>query len=185
MEVRSLMRSLEAGEMSWDDVVDEIRRHGQTALQPHGIEFSLTVKGEADDSGPGVYAGLSLLRLLKEAFSNAVKHAACSRVAVEAEFTPDRLRLTVRDNGRGLPPQRPATGRGLRNMAARIEEIGGAMSHRSADGLELVFTLPLPIQYTDPAAGSTPAAIPAARPAAPAPAPRRSALARLSRGLFQ
>ena len=185
MEVRSLMRSLEAGEMSWDDVVDEIRRHGQTALQPHGIEFSLTVKGEADDSGPGVYAGLSLLRLLKEAFSNAVKHAACSRVAVEAEFTPDRLRLAVRDNGRGLPPQRPATGRGLRNMAARIEEIGGAMSHRSADGLELVFTLPLPIQYTDPAAGSTPAAIPAARPAAPAPAPRRSALARLSRGLFQ
>ena len=185
MEVRSLMRSLEAGEMSWEDLIDEIRRHGGTALQPHGIEFSLTVKGEADDSGPGVYAGLSLLRLLKEAFSNAVKHAACSRVAVEAEFTPDRLRLAVRDNGRGLPPQRPATGRGLRNMAARIEEIGGAMSHRSADGLELVFTLPLPIRYTDPAAGAAPAAIPAARPSAPAPAPRRSALARLSRGLFQ
>lgn len=185
MEVRSLMRSLESGAMSWEDLIDEIRRHGQTALQPHGIEFSLTVKGQADESGPGVYAGLSLLRLLKEAFSNAVKHAACSRVAVEAAFTPERLRLTVRDNGRGLPPQRPASGRGLRNMAARIEEIGGAMSHRSAEGFELSFTLPLPIGHADAAAGAASAAAPDARPAAPAPAPRRSALARLSLRLFR
>ena len=190
MEVRSLMRSLEAGEMSWEDLIDEIRRHGGTALQPHGIEFSLTVKGEADESGPGVYAGLSLLRLLKEAFSNAVKHAACSRVAVEAEFTPDRLLLTVRDNGRGLPPQRPATGRGLRNMAARIEEIGGAISHRSADGLELVFTLPLPIRFADPSAGSAPAAVPGPPPgtpelSVPEPAPRPKLFTRIRRALFK
>lgn len=189
MEVRSLMRSLEAGEMSWDDVTDEIRRHGRTALEPHGIEFSLTVTGQADQPGPGVYAGLSLIRLLKEAFSNTVKHAACTRMAVDATFTPDCLRLSVRDNGRGLPSQRPTTGRGLRNMATRIEEIGGSMSYHSAGGLELIFELPLPINFADPSNAAAETSQPGARPStpvdpSPGPARRRTFLARIRFGLF-
>jgi len=148
-EVRSLMRSLEAGEMSWDDLVDEIRRQGRTALEPHGIKFSLTVTGATDQAGPGLFAGPSLLRLVKEALSNSVKHAACTRVEAEAVFAPGALRLTLRDNGRGLPEPRTG-GRGLRNMASRIEEIGGSMTLRKAKGVELVFELPLPVTLVNP-----------------------------------
>lgn len=148
-EVRSLMKSLEARDMSWADFFAEFRQHGQMALPPHGIEFTLTETGDTDQPGPGVYAGLSIMRLLKEALNNAVKHAACTRVTVVAEFTPHQLRLRVRDNGRGLPSV-PPTGRGLRNMASRIREIGGAMTRRSENGVELVFELPLPVKLVSP-----------------------------------
>lgn len=147
-EIRSLMSSLEAREMSWPDFFDDCRRHAQLALAPHGIEFELRHTGDPDPAGPGVFPGLSLLRVVKEALTNAVKHAGCTRVTVQADFTPQRLRLTVRDNGRGLAPA-PGGGRGLRNMGARLRELGGTMATRSDTGLELVFELPLPVTLVD------------------------------------
>lgn len=149
LEIRTLMKSLEAREMSWPDFFDELRQHGQALLRPHGIEFSLIETGLADHLGPGVYVGLSLMRLLKEAMNNAVKHAACSRVTVTAEFTQNHLRLSVRDNGRGMLPSAKVTGRGLKNMSTRIQEVDGCMSCHGEDGFELLFELPLPIRYSE------------------------------------
>jgi signal transduction histidine kinase len=142
------MSSLEVREMSWPDFFDECRRYGQMALPPHGIAFSLAETGYIEQPGPGVFPGLSLLRVIKEALTNTVKHACCTRVGVLAEFAPHQVRLTVRDNGRGLPAG-PANGRGLRNMAARIHELNGTMGCRNHDGLELVFEISLPVTLVD------------------------------------
>lgn len=147
-EVRSLMSSLEVREMSWPDFFDECRRYGQMALPPHGIAFTLAETGYTEQPGPGVFPGLSLLRVIKEALTNTVKHSGCTRVGVLAEFAPHQVRLTVRDNGRGLPAG-PANGRGLRNMAARIHELNGTMGCRNHDGLELVFEISLPVTLVD------------------------------------
>lgn len=155
-EVRSLMGVLEARDMSWTDFFDECRSYGQMTMQAHGIEFTLEEDSDLCQAGPMVFAGLSLLRVIKEAMANAVKHAACSQVKLVAEFSPDHLRLTMRDNGVGFPSPAQREGRGLRNMAARIQELGGTMSYRSAQGAELVFELPLPLklQVSSPATSS-------------------------------
>ena len=152
-EVRSLMSLLETREMSWTDFFDECRCHGQMALEPHGIEFRLDENSAIEAAGPEIFAGLSLLRVIKEAMANAVKHAACSRVEVCGRFTTERLRLTVRDNGAGFPSSGTRGGRGLRNMADRIRELGGTMDCRSGHGVELVFELPLPLKLLVPASG--------------------------------
>lgn len=152
-EVRSLMGLLETREMSWTDFFDECRGHGHLALEAHGIEFKLEEDSAIDADGPGVFPGLSLLRVIKEAMANAVKHAACSQVLVRAEFGPDQLRLTVLDNGRGFAKER-REGRGLRNMAARVGELGGTMSCRGEQGVELEFKLPLPLKLLDTLPGN-------------------------------
>lgn len=152
-EVRSLMGMLEAREMSWADFFDECRGYGQMALEPHAIEFKLDEDSDIDASGPDLFAGLSLLRVIKEAMANAVKHAACSLVEVRARFSADLLRLTVRDNGVGFPPSGPRGGRGLRNMADRIRELSGTMECRGEHGVELVFEVPLPIKLQATSAG--------------------------------
>jgi signal transduction histidine kinase len=117
-------------------------------VEAHGIEFRLEENSDLCQAGPMVFAGLSLLRVVKEAMTNAVKHAACSKVRLEAKFSPDHLRLTICDNGIGFigftsPAHRE--GRGQRNMAARIRELGGTMSSSGEQGVELVFELPLPL----------------------------------------
>ncbi|MFC8490228.1 GAF domain-containing sensor histidine kinase [Streptomyces sp. NPDC057235] len=82
------------------------------------------------DSTVGELTGKNLVAALREALSNAFRHADASRieVVVDAGATlPDGsagVRLSVADDGVGIP----AGGRrsGLRNLARRAESLGGA-----------------------------------------------------------
>ncbi|WP_406060205.1 GAF domain-containing protein [Streptomyces sp. NBC_01077] len=84
----------------------------------------------AIDSTVGELTGKNLIAALREALSNAFRHAEASRieVVVDAGVTlPDGsagVRLEVADDGIGIP----AGGRrsGLRNLARRAESLGGA-----------------------------------------------------------
>ena len=66
------------------------------------------------------------LAALREALSNAARHAAASRVDVTVDAGTDGLLIVqVTDNGTGIP----ADGRrsGLRNLASRAEKLGGEL----------------------------------------------------------
>ncbi|WP_395361659.1 GAF domain-containing sensor histidine kinase [Streptomyces sp. YH02] len=84
----------------------------------------------AIDAMVGELTGKNLIAALREALSNAFRHAEASRieVVVDAGVTlPDGsagVRLEVADDGIGIP----AGGRrsGLRNLARRAESLGGA-----------------------------------------------------------
>ncbi|MER6094646.1 GAF domain-containing protein [Streptomyces sp. NPDC001728] len=84
----------------------------------------------AIDTMVGELTGKNLIAALREALSNAFRHAEASRieVVVDAGVTlPDGsagVRLEVADDGIGIP----AGGRrsGLRNLARRAESLGGA-----------------------------------------------------------
>jgi signal transduction histidine kinase len=72
------------------------------------------------------------LAALREALSNAARHAAATRVDVTVDVGADRvLTVQVTDNGTGLP----ADGRrsGLRNLTARAEKLGGELRLAPAD----------------------------------------------------
>ena len=144
-EIHNLMSSLEEQDMRWADLIVECRRHGELMLPAHGLTFNLSVAGDTDHPGPGLFPGMSLFRVFKEALTNVVKHAGASQLDVGMAFTSSSFRLTVRDNGQGLGPE-PGSGRGQRNMARRIEELGGAMTCRCEAGTELIFDLPLPLK---------------------------------------
>jgi len=72
------------------------------------------------------------LAALREALSNAARHAAATRVDVTVDVGADGvLTVQVTDNGTGLP----ADGRrsGLRNLTARAEKLGGELRLAPAD----------------------------------------------------
>ncbi|MEI8045176.1 MAG: 7TM diverse intracellular signaling domain-containing protein, partial [Verrucomicrobiota bacterium] len=143
-EIHSLMSSMEARDVQWGDLIVECRRHAGIVITGHGMEFNLSVLGDSGQPGPGMFPGMSLFRIFKEALTNAVKHSGASRIEAFMDFTPASFRMTVRDNGRGMGATQ-GTGRGFPNMAARIKELGGTMTCRSEQGTELVFEVPLPL----------------------------------------
>ena len=72
------------------------------------------------------------LTALREALSNAARHAAATRVDVTVDIDADGLlNVQVTDNGSGIP----ADGRrsGLRNLADRAEKLGGELRLAPAD----------------------------------------------------
>ena len=74
-----------------------------------------------------------LLRVLREAIINAMRHGRAKTIRIELRGDPE-VRLVVRDDGEGFDVAAAAeSGRlGLRSMAARIQELGGEVRIDSA-----------------------------------------------------
>jgi signal transduction histidine kinase len=76
-------------------------------------------------------AATHLYRIAQEAIHNAIKHGHAALIAVALEQSGERLRLTVRDDGAGVPDPPPLrAGMGLRIMARRAQMIGGTLEVR-------------------------------------------------------
>ena len=76
-------------------------------------------------------AARHLYRIAQEAMANAIKHGQATRVRLRLTAPGDRLVLTVRDNGTGLPSQpKGRRGMGLPLMHYRARTIGAALTVR-------------------------------------------------------
>lgn len=69
----------------------------------------------------------AMLRICQEAVSNAVRHAAPSRIGIVLSVDAVAMRLRVCDDGRGMSTA-DAPGMGLGNMRERLAEHGGELS---------------------------------------------------------
>ncbi len=96
-------------------------------------------------------AELALFRAAQEALANVVRHAEASHVTVHLRIDGPRLRLTVRDNGRGLPsgegPARTGANHvGLAGMRERIMALGGSVDVHSVLPSGVLVTVELPLE---------------------------------------
>jgi signal transduction histidine kinase len=93
---------------------------------------------------------LAMFRITQEALNNAICHADASEIAVRLTQYPDRLRLTVTDDGRGIrggvePARFVAQGHyGLAGMRERAAMIGGKLDVQTAVDYGTVVILELP-----------------------------------------
>ncbi|NRQ39443.1 sensor histidine kinase [Nonomuraea sp. NN258] len=107
-----------------------------------GPRVSVEPHGPLDDLPPAVE--LAAYRIVQEALTNARRHARADRVAVTLRREPESLRVTVTDDGAGLPDT-PSPGVGLTSMRERAAEIGGtcAIGPRAGGGTEVAAVLPI------------------------------------------
>ena len=107
--------------------------HAVTAdSAPLGLPSTLTVTGTPVPIS--TRAEVAMVRAVQEALANARKHARASRCDVTLDYRPDRIVVTVVDDGRcfdtktvpAQPLRADGTGFGLKSMATRLAEIGGA-----------------------------------------------------------
>lgn len=84
-----------------------------------------------------------LLAVLREAVSNAVRHARPDTLRIELDLAADDVTLTVSDDGCGLDPS-VVSSSGLRNMRARAEQLGGSCRWlpRDPHGTTVVWRVP-------------------------------------------
>jgi signal transduction histidine kinase len=93
-----------------------------------GYAPHLHIEGLIDTAVPQ-NVGEQLLAVLREALSNAARHAKAAAVSVAVVVTPSEVVLTVQDNGVGLPDAGRRSG--LANLARRASDLGGRFEARS------------------------------------------------------
>jgi two-component system sensor histidine kinase UhpB len=88
-----------------------------------------------------------LYRLLQEALTNIARHADASQVRIRLQHRGGRLRLLVRDNGRGAQ-QPPQPGVGLYSMLERARSLGGELRILSRPGAGWALALNMPLEVS-------------------------------------
>ncbi len=78
---------------------------------------------------------LNLTRVLREAISNALKHAEPEVIDVVVTITDKTLSIALSHEGKILSLQEWRAGKGLNNMQIRIKELGGKIDWQLVDGL--------------------------------------------------
>jgi signal transduction histidine kinase len=108
---------------------------------------------EAPESVPTLAADaeVALYRALQEALANAVRHGGGGRVRVRLQAEPERVTLTVTDNGPGFPPD--AAGRlrsrgGLAGIRERITALGGDFAFGNVNGGGARVSVRLPVDVS-------------------------------------
>jgi signal transduction histidine kinase len=117
---------------------------GLVGVVRHQLGFTPKTRFEGPvDSDVPEQVRIEVLAMLREALSNAARHARAHRVEVVLAVADEHLVMTVTDDGRGVPPG--ASRRGLANLAARAEALGGTFTLTGVEpsGTELRWHLPL------------------------------------------
>ena len=106
-----------------------------------GVDLQATVD-PAPDAEPPATVQLALYRILQEALTNALRHGADRRVAVQIAWHPDRVELTVRNLRGGAAPS--TGGHGVIGMRERAQLAGGTLSAQpEADDFVVRAMLPI------------------------------------------
>lgn len=94
-----------------------------------GVEVRCTTEGEPRPLPAD--CGVAAYRIVQEALTNVVKHAAADRVAVRLDYGREKLGITVTDDGRGpgvggsAGSRSPGHGHGLIGIRERAAAHGG------------------------------------------------------------
>jgi signal transduction histidine kinase/ligand-binding sensor domain-containing protein len=92
--------------------------------------------------------------IARESIANALRHAHATAIEVELEYSRNRFRLTIRDDGRGIDPQILEAGRenhfGLSGITERATRIRATLNIASAAGAgtEIDLTIPADVAFS-------------------------------------
>ncbi|MEU8360295.1 sensor histidine kinase [Nonomuraea sp. NPDC048882] len=106
-----------------------------------GVAFTMT------GTWPDVDENRELVcyRVVQEGLTNALRHSQARHIEVALDCTPDRVQVSVTDDGTGAAPGATENGFGLRGLRERLHGVGGALdvAGRAGEGFTLRATVPL------------------------------------------
>jgi signal transduction histidine kinase len=125
-----------ASSLQW--LAESFAQRTQIAIEPN-LAFEGRLQGDIETH---------LFRIAQEALTNVVRHSGATSATVSLLEENGRLRLSVADNGRGLPAGKSASSRGgfgLIGMRERMRAAGGLLRVQSggAGGVTVIAEVPL------------------------------------------
>ena len=143
-EIRNFIAGMGSDLLKGKDLPTALQQMLETLTQQHATRVRLAIEDRATQA-LSAEQSLHLLLVIQEAVSNCIRHGHAQEATVSLKMLKQGVRLSIRDNGSGFNPKAARrTGRGLTNMAARAQKIGGRFTVFSKinEGTRVVFDLP-------------------------------------------
>jgi signal transduction histidine kinase len=144
--MRDIVWLIRPGEETWQQMLTRFRETAAKLLRAH--EYTLVVKGDANDDRLPLEFKRDIFLIYKEVLNNIVRHAEAENVDIEIDCRRNRLQLSIKDDGIGFNnlDQEFREGNGLRNLRMRAQAIGANLRVRSAltEGTSVQLVIPMP-----------------------------------------
>lgn len=142
-EIRSLVAALTPAELDGASLPAALERLTSRIGRELDVAATMTTTGEHRRLAPD--CEVALLRVTQEALANVRKHAEATTVSVSLDYSPDDVRLSVTDDGRGFAPSaRLAGGFGLDGLRSRVRHAGGSLDIHTSPGNGVTVLVRLP-----------------------------------------
>lgn len=144
-EVRDIAHNMVSGVLTkfglcaaLQDLKETIEASGQVRVELMLLNMDERLDGAVE---------INLYRIMQELVSNILKHAKATEITIQLNKISQELLLMVEDNGRGFDPSdsNQQKGMGLRNVASRVDALGGRLSIDSARGRGTTTTIEIPL----------------------------------------
>jgi len=128
-----------------------VRSLGNRLAAEEGIQFQCLETGQKLE--PPADIKVLLFRIVRELFTNAIKHGRPSAISLELSTWPERVQLVVSDDGCGFGSDRSEaafqsgkSGFGLFSIRERIESLNGTLEIQSPPGSRVTVSVPIPAE---------------------------------------
>jgi signal transduction histidine kinase len=147
-DARYAVWEMRSPELNERDLPDALAAAAQDALAATSTSLQLMVRGDRRPLPRAVE--VTAFRIGREAVTNAAKHANAREVALDLDYGPRTLTLSVRDDGRGVAlADVDGAGRdghwGVVGMRERARNAGGTLDIAAAPGGGTQVTVSLPL----------------------------------------
>jgi signal transduction histidine kinase len=150
-EGRTAVYDLRSSTTATNDLAEAVKALGEELATPDSGAFRLELVGAPRDLHPIIRD--EIYRIVREALRNAFGHAQAPHIETELAYGERALRVRIRDDGKGIPPEVLDEGRrdhyGLCGMRERASQIGGKLEiwSRLGAGTEIEFSIAASIAY--------------------------------------
>ena len=141
-ELRQLSRTLVNTERYQTRLQDLILLETKRIQTMNGITVSVEQNGEFELQEEEKH---NIHRIVQEFLQNSVKHARCSQIKIDLDFTDHQLVVRCADDGVGFDMHKTTgPGVGISNMKKRVHEMMGRAEFysRKGEGTRLTFFVP-------------------------------------------
>jgi signal transduction histidine kinase len=155
LEGRKLIANLQMTEEPSGALLDSLRLIGEE-LRDAYPSTKFLVEAQGPERLLSTIVNPELRNIGREALTNAFRHAEAAHVRLTVHATPQELRLSILDDGRGIDAEVLVRGYrsghwGLRNMRERTRRLGGRFTLTSSPtaGTTLQVSVPAFVAYQD------------------------------------
>lgn len=134
--------------MMLDDIglVPTVQRYIETVKEQTGMDISFVATGI--ETRMESYIEVMIFRSIQELLGNAVRHSQATQVKVQLNIEPDKVKVSVDDNGKGFTPAQvpDKSNLGLKLIKDRTEMLGGQMEINSTEGKGTRVSFEIPVK---------------------------------------
>lgn len=164
-ESRRLMRTVRSPIVNAEDLHSAITELVHLLTEGEQLQTTFNVDGDFAALSPEIEG--QLLRIVREAVTNVVRHAKASELSVNLGVQHGNVEMSIVDDGCGFVPGAVNNGEtfGLTSMQERAQDLGGSLSVISepGEGTRVVASIPISAQIVNRSTGRQSAKVASAR----------------------